>query len=107
LLPFFLVFFLVGGIVFPSPAFAHVFGQPPFLRINGTFTNLYYVPLSSLLNFDLPQDSAPTSYLVGQDLDIALEIKNLPAPPDVVKKTKFTWQFGDGQTALGLEQHHS
>lgn len=89
-----------------SPASAHSFGQPPFLRINNEYANLYPVPLTSLYNFDLPQDLAPQNYLLNQSINFELDKSRLPAPPDIVAKTKFDWDFTDGTHAQGLINQH-
>lgn len=81
-------------------------GQPPFFKINGIYTNLYPVPLTSLENFELPQDIAPINYLVNEQINFELDTANLPAPPEVIMKTQFIWDFGDGQTGAGLSQNH-
>jgi hypothetical protein len=90
-----------------SSVSAHLAGQPPYFKINGKYANLYPVPLTSLENFQLPQDLAPESYLVNQNLNFELDINRLPAPPEVVRKTKFSWYFGDGNSASGLATSHS
>ncbi len=98
---------LILFLIFPKVSFAHLVGQPPFLKINGKYANLYPVPLTSLNNFNLPQDIAPENYLVNTMVSFELDQKNLPAPPDVIAKTKFTWDFGDGTKGEGLVQKHS
>ncbi len=99
---------LFGLFLLPQPkALAHLFGQPPFFKINGVYSNLYPVPLTSLYNFNLPQDQSPESYLVNQPINFEFDISRLPAPPDVVKKTQFTWDFGDGSKATGLKNSHT
>jgi hypothetical protein len=90
---FFLFLFTIACPL--STVSAHLAGQPPFFIINNFYSNLYTVPLTSLNNFPLPQDQAPNSYLVGQTLNMKLDEKVLPAPPEVIEKTKFTWDFGD------------
>lgn len=89
-----------------NPTFAHLAGQPPFLEINNQYANLYPVPLTSLYNFDLPQDLAPENYLVNQSVNFELDKGRLPAPPDIVEKTKFDWDFTDGTHAQGLINQH-
>lgn len=98
---------LVSCFLFPQSASAHLFGQPPFFKIDGDYSNFYHVPLTSLYNFDLPQDGASRDYLVGENIDFAFDVNRLPAPPDVVEKTKFNWDFGDGTTAHGLSNTHA
>src|SRR5579884_4292014 len=104
---------LAGALLIPyslfnaAPVSAHLAGQPPFFVINDKYSNLYPVPLTSLSDFPLPQDLAPATYLVNTDLDMKFDITKLPAPPDVVKKTQFFWDFGDGDKGTGLEMHHT
>ncbi len=92
--------------LFPKMAEAHLVGQPPFLKINGAYANLYPVPLTSLNNFDLPQDLAPDNYLINQSISFVLDQTRLPAPPEVIAKTKFDWDFNDGIHAQGLTTRH-
>src|SRR5258705_2741528 len=90
----------------PSSALAHIAGQPPFLRVNGQYANLYFVPLSSLYDFDLPQDGAPDNYFINQTISFELDPMKLPAPSDVIAKTKFDWDFADGTHSQGLKNDH-
>src|SRR5690348_15333050 len=89
------LFITLNSLFWPSQASAHLAGQPPFFVINNFYSNLYPVPLTSLSNFPLPQDMAPNTYTVNQTLNMHLDEKVLPAPPEVIEKTKFTWDFGD------------
>ncbi len=92
--------------LFPKVAEGHLIGQPPFLKIDGQYANLYPVPLTSLNNFDLPQDLAPESYLINQTVSFELDKSRLPAPPEIIAKTKFDWDFNDGSHAQGLITSH-
>lgn len=100
---------LVWGMMFGSePIFAHLPGQPPFFKINGVYSQLYFVPTTSLSDFPLPQDGAPANYLVNQPIHFELDINRLPpAPPGALEKTKFLWDFGDGVSGTGLTNTHS
>ncbi len=93
--------------LFATPVSAHLIGQAPFLKINGQYANLYPVPLTSLNNFDLPQDLAPDNYLINQPINFELDKGRLPAPPDIVAKTKFDWDFADGTHAQSLKNTHT
>ncbi len=86
---------------------AHTFGQPPFFKVNGEYANLYPVPVTSLYNFDLPQDLAPGNYLLNQPINFEMDKGRLPAPPEIVLKTKFSWDLGDGTHAQGLSTTHT
>lgn len=103
-----LIFLLstLGLLLLPLTSFAHIPGQPPFIKINGKECGFYPVLSSSLQDLNLAQDNAPEKYLVGQKIDFEIEINNLPAPPDVIRKAKYTWHFGDGQTSTGLTNVH-
>ena len=92
---------------FPSSISAHFIGQSPFLKINGQYANLYPVPLTSLNNFDLPQDLASDNYLLKQSINFELNTGRLPAPPEIVAKTKFDWDFADGTHAQSLKNTHT
>jgi hypothetical protein len=91
----------------PQKASAHLAGQPPFFKINGEYSNLYPVPLTSLEDFDLPQDLATKNFLVGDKLIFELDTNMLPAPKEVIANTKFSWEFGDGNKGSGLAQQHT
>lgn len=101
-------FILCFLFIVPSQVNAHLAGQPPYLRINGQYTNLYPVPVSSADTFNLPQDLAQGTFTVGEKLQFVMESDKLPAPPEVIKKTTFTWDFGDGSPTLtGLQAEHT
>ncbi len=91
----------------PINVSAHLVGQPPFFKVNGQYSNLYPVPLTSLYNFDMPQDLAPENYLVNQPINFEFVTDRLPAPADIVQKTKFYWDFTDGNHGEGLKQTHT
>lgn len=93
--------------LYTQVAYAHLAGQPPFFKINGEYALLYPVPLTSLSDFPLPQDLAPARYLINESISFELDIKRLPAPPQVVEKTKFNWDFGDNTSAHGLLAKHT
>src|SRR5574337_885091 len=84
----------------------HLAGQPPFLKVNGVYAQLYPVPVTSLYNFDLPQDQPPDNYLVNQPINFELDKGRLPAPSEVIDKTKFDWDFADGSHDQGLKTSH-
>jgi hypothetical protein len=91
----------------PSTVSAHSVGQPPFFKVNDKYSILYFVPLTSLYNFNLPQDSAPQTYLINDHISFEIDTTQLPVPPEIVAKTKFTWNLGDGSKAEGLTVKHS
>lgn len=95
-------------LLLSSSAFAHVAGQPPFFKVNGKYANLYPVPASSLYEFNLPQDlPQDPKFLVNQPISFILDTSMLPVPPEVVKQSKFDWDFGDGQKGSGLSNSHT
>lgn len=97
----------IAALLSPFAVSAHLFGQPPFFKVNGQYAQLYPVPVSSLYNFDLPQDLPPTNYLVNQSINFELDKNRLPAPPETIAKTKFDWDFTDGEHAQGLKVTHA
>ncbi len=107
-----LVYSLILFLLFPVacslwPVSAHLIGQPPYLKINGQYANLYPVPLTSLNNFDLPQDLAPDNYLVNQPVSFELDKGRLPVPPEIIEKTKFNFDFTDNTHEQGLIVSHT
>lgn len=94
-------------LVSSLPAYAHVAGQAPFFRINGTFSPLYPVPSTSLSDFPLPQDRGPKNYLINQPINFVIDPTQLAVPKDVFDQTKFTWDFGDGTAGFGSQLSHT
>lgn len=103
-----LFLFSVILFLFPNSVSAHLIGQPPFFKVNGIYSQLYSVPTASTEEYDLPQDSTPTNYLVNQPIQFELDASKLPGvTPEVLAATTFSWEFGDGQKAQGLKQTHT
>ncbi len=94
-------------LVFPQVVSAHMVGQPPFFKINGEYSDLYPVPTSSVTNFNLPQDLAKQNHLVGEQLNMDMDVNQLPILPEVIDNTKFEWDFGDGVKGEGLKNSHT
>ena len=92
--------------LFTSPISAHLLGQPPFFKINGQYSGLYHVPISST-QFDIPQDNSPKTVLIGEKIDFEIDTQAMQIPPDVVVSSKFMWKFGDGSTGSGLKSSHT
>lgn len=99
-----LVIFL--KVFLPGAAFAHMAGQPPFFKVNGVYSALYPVPTTSIADFPLPQDLGPENYLVGKPIDFEIDTNQLPVPSDIVQKTAFSWDFGDGGSGSGFKNSH-
>lgn len=92
-------------------AFAHLVGQPPFFKINDIYSDFYQVSSLSVdsPDFDLPQDKAPALYYVGDSINFEIDTQKLKdvVPEEIIKKTVFLWEYGDGEKAKGLENTHS
>lgn len=107
---FLFAFFLLVISSGLSNAYAHGNGFPPFFLINGKDTILN--PLQEVgvtaTGFLLPQDFAPENYLVNQTINFEVDEKALETAiiPELLKKTKYTWDFGDGTIAEGLKNTH-
>ena len=93
--------------VLPSASYAHSIGQQPYFKVNGIYSELYSVPATSLPDFLLPQDIAVGVFLVNEPVEFEIDVSALPIPAEIVEKTKFLWDFGDGITAEGLKNSHS
>lgn len=103
----FLVFFSFLFIIAQQfTVSAHSFGQPPNFKINGQYAILYPVYSSSTPNLSIPQDNAPANYLVNQKINFEIDVNVLGVPMDIVNKTDFTWDLGDGQKGSGLKNDH-
>ena len=90
-----------------SPARAHLPGQMPFFRINGVYSTLYPVLVSSVPDFVLPQDSAPDVYLVNTPIEFEIDVSMLPFPPEIASNSSFLWDYGDGTTGVGLKNTYA
>lgn len=104
---FFNLVCLVIILMFPYSVTAHSIGQPPYFKVNGIFTDYYPVPSSSLADFKLPQDIATGVFLINTPIDFEIDPALLPVPAEIVDKTKFLWEFGDGEKAEGLKNSHT
>ena len=100
-------FILLLALTFPKLSYGHMIGQPPYLKINGAFTEYYPVPTASLPDFYLPQDIAASSYLVNEVIEFELDQAALPIPPEVLARSRFYWEFGDGGKAEGMKVNYS
>lgn len=93
-------------LFFTPVASAHLIGQAPFFEVNGIYSNFYPVPTTSLMDFPLAQDAGPTPYLINTPITFKLDTSKLPVPPEIIKISKFTWDFGDGEKGTGLDNTH-
>lgn len=101
------VFFILYFVLFHQNASAHLIGQAPFFEVNGKYSNFYSVPTTSLQDFPLAQDGGPENYLINQPISFVLDTSKLPVPPEIIKISKFTWDFGDGEKGSGLTNTHT
>lgn len=99
-----LVFIII--FVFPYRVGAHSNAEQSFLKVNGAFTEYYPIPSSSIPDFGLPEDVVSETALFGEEIRLELVENALPVPKEVIEKTKFLWEFGDGNTGLGLSVAH-
>lgn len=93
--------------VFSKIAYAHGLGEQEFFTINGQYARLYPVLSTSLKTLTLPDDIAPQVYVVGQPIRFAIDTNQLPLSEEVITKTQFFWDFGDGQKGEGLFNTHT
>lgn len=93
-------------VFLPLNIFAHGGEGEPFLKIQGKPTIEYSVPAASSPNFTLPQDITAENYLVGQELSFEIDTTALPIPGEKVRLTSFSFDFGDGSQASGLNVTH-
>ena len=100
----FLTIFLFSA--FSQKVFAHPSGIP-FFKINGEYALSYPVYSSSLSDFNLPLDIAPKNYLVDQNLHFEVDMAKLPVPKEIARKSKFTWNIGDGEKEQGTVINHT
>jgi ABC-type nickel/cobalt efflux system permease component RcnA len=102
----FLLLLLTVCILHPIIVSAHVVGQPSFFKINGKLADYYHVPISSQY-FDVAQDSPAENYTVSQNLEMEIIPEILQVPENVIAKSTFTWDFGDGTKGTGLKNTHT
>jgi hypothetical protein len=95
----------------PPSAYANGAGLPQFFKINGkapTVNPLQFYGITAQ-SFLIPQDIAPEKYLVNQPIHFEIETSPLLTviPEPLLKKTTYTWNFGDGTKAEGLINTHT
>lgn len=101
------IFHLIFAI---SSVSAHLLGQPPYFKVDGVYSEFYPVLSYSTRGGILPpQDIATGVYVAGMPLSFELEKKQLATiiPLEIVEKTKFIWEFGDGGKASGFANTHT
>lgn len=87
--------------------FAHTIGQAPNFKINGSYAKLFPVYSSSTDNFSLPQDTATENFLVNQNINFEIDVNALGLPEEIINKTEYSWDYGDGQKGTGIKNDHS
>jgi len=80
---------------------------PPILSINDKLADNNPIFVSSTNEIALGSDKAPENYLTGSSIKFSLVMENLPAPKEVVDRSTFYWDFGDGTKKDGLSVTHS
>lgn len=90
-----------------TPILAHNADQLPFVQVDGLDAKVYPVPSTSLTDFPLPQDLAANTHLTGETVKVAIITQNLPILPEYVATTAWHWDFGDSQSADGLQASHA
>lgn len=93
-------------IFFPGEVFAHSSESLPFFKVNGMYVEKYSVPLTSA-KFNIPEDAAKNSLLVGEPISYEIDTERLSVPGEIAQKAHFNWDFGDGQKAEGLKNNHT
>jgi PKD repeat protein len=107
----FFLLFIVTGFLYPVSAYANGAGLPAFFKINGTLAvsnplQQFGITASSFL---IPQDLAPENYILKEPIQFEIDQTPLQSviPPELLKKTTYTWDFGDGIKAEGLHNTHT
>ncbi len=105
-----LLFFMLI-FIFPNRIYANGAGLPAFFKINDKYAisnplQAFGITASSFL---IPQDFAPENYIVNHPIHFQVDETQLQTviPQDFLKKTKFSWDFGDGTKADDLENSHT
>lgn len=100
--------FLVVACHLPVTAvYSHGIGQPPYFKVNGVFTDYYPVPTVSVPDFKLPNDIAVGLFLVNRPIEFEIDTQALPVPQEIIEKTTFNWEYGDGTKAQGIKNTYS
>ncbi len=107
----FFLLFLYFFFLSPTATYANGAGLPAFFTINDKLATsnplqMYGITASSFL---IPQDFAPEQYLVNQSIHFAIDESQLKTviAEDYLLKTKFVWDYGDGDKAEGLVNDHA
>src|SRR6266566_2025354 len=91
------------------PVFAHMPGQPSFFIVNGKYAGYFKPPDGRPSQSTDPQDAMSNPYTTGQPLHFEIDTTKFPqANPEDIKRTKFIWNYGDGNnTDSGLKNFHT
>lgn len=87
---------------------AHLLGQPPYFKVDGVYSVFYSVQSYSTSNIIPPQDFATGPYIVNTPIVFELDKSQLASiiPLEIVEKTTFVWDFGDGSKGRGFVNNH-
>lgn len=89
-----------------TPATAHQAGQLPYFKVNGAYPDLYFIQNSLVTKLDVPQTVQKQHYLVGETIHFQIEKNIIEAPKDLIEKSEFIIDYGDGNKTAGLETSH-
>jgi hypothetical protein len=97
---------LVIALIVPSSVSAHL-GGVPYFKVNGDYTLAYPVQSASTDKIFFPQDLSSKNYIVNQPINFEFDVSLLPFSKDVLDKSRFDWDYGDGNKATGLTNVHT
>lgn len=88
-------------------ASAHSGNSQPFLLLNGKYVLLNDIHGAIIKELNMPSDIAPENYSIGEKIIFEIDTAKTLISSEVLEKTTFHWEFGDGKTSEGIKSAHT
>lgn len=86
---------------------AHVGNSQPFILLNGNYVLPNDIRGTIIKEMNIAGDIAPETYSTGEKIVFEIDTGKTLISSEVLQKTKFYWDFGDGQTSEGVKSSHA